>query len=151
MEGKTEEFFQKTLDMFKIAYKSTQVARCYRNLGFYFVEKKLFQEAVICYLLSLSFEKESKQATSELYYIDQVCEGKVNKNPTEEEIKKCAEQYGFPRYGDEDILVLAFSYGKAFSDKGDMDAFRYFMTIAYDLTGDEDIGEMLDKLPAKEA
>lgn len=53
----------------------------------------------------------------------------IRKDKTKEEIKKCASQYGFPIDADDDVLGLALSYGKAFSDEGDTDAVRYFMTI----------------------
>ena len=39
MTGDLERFFDLTKEAFKIAFRSADVGRCYRNLGFYFVEK----------------------------------------------------------------------------------------------------------------
>ena len=42
MMGDLDSFFRLTVDAFKIAFRPEHVARCYRNLGFYFVEKELY-------------------------------------------------------------------------------------------------------------
>lgn len=143
-----ETFFRLTVEAFKIAFRSPQVARCYRNLGYYFVEKELYSEAIACYLLSLQFEKDSKQVQSELYYINAKTDGKV-KEPSMAEAKQYAEKYGFPIDPDNDILGLSFSYGKHFYQKKASEAARYFLGITYDLTDDEEIRKMIDSLPEK--
>ena len=85
MLGDLNNFFRLTVDAFKIAFRPQHVARCYRNLGYYFVEKELYSEAIACYLLSLQFEKDALQVQSELYYINSKTDGKV-KEPSIEEI-----------------------------------------------------------------
>lgn len=146
MTGELEQFFNLTKDAFKIAFRSVDVARCYRNLGFYFVEKKLWSEAIASYLLSLQFDHESKQAQSELYYINSSNDGKIPE-PSIEQAKEYAETYGFPMGADDDILGLSVSYGRHFLEQNAPDAARYFLSIAYDLTDNEEIGKMLESLP----
>lgn len=145
MRGELETFFTKTLKAFKIAFRPADVARCFRNLGYYFVERELYQEAVAAYLLSTHFEK-NKMVQSELYYIGQKT-GEPVANPTYEEMKIIAEKYHFPLTANQDILGIAYSYGKqAFEDR-EIEQARYCFTILYKLTDDEKIKALLDQLP----
>ena len=48
---------------------------------------------------------------------------------------------------DDDVLGLAISYGKLFLKKGATDVAKYFLSIAYDLTEDEEILKAIEKLP----
>lgn len=47
----------------------------------------------------------------------------------------------------EDVVGMAFAYGKHFMEQGNSDAVRYCLTIVFDLTQDESIRKMLDSLP----
>ena len=147
MEGNLEEVWKKTIEAFSIAFRPAHVARCYRNLGYYFVEKKKYSEAISAYMLSLRYEKDSKQVQSELYYINQVSGGV--KEPSIEEIKMYAEKYGFPVKANDDIIGLAYTYGKHFSDDGKGKVAKYFFNIVYDLTNDHSIKELIDSIPDK--
>lgn len=144
--GDLEKFFELTKDAFKIAFRSADVARCYRNLGYYFAEKKLWSEAIASYLLSLQFDHECKQAQSELYYINASTHGKVPE-PSIDQAKEYGEKYGFPIGADDDILGLSYSFGKHFLEQNAPNAARYFLSIAYDLTGNQEIKQRLDQLP----
>lgn len=144
--GDLDRFFALTLDSFKIAFHAKDVARCYRNLGYYFVEKKLYSEAIATYLLSNQFDGQSKQVQSELYYINEMTKSKIKK-PSIEDVKKYAEKYGFPMGADGDILGLAFAYGKHFMEQNASNAARYFFSIVYELTNDEEIKKLIDSLP----
>lgn len=142
MEGNMDKFFETTIEAFGIAIHATHVARCFRNLGYYFVERKLYPEAIATYLLSTRFEKDSKQVQSELYYINQVAGG--IKEPSYEDVTSYSEQYGFPTGAHEDILGLAYAYGKHYLEDGQNEAARYFMSILYELTQDDDVKKLLD-------
>ena len=147
-QGDIESFFRLTLDAFKYSFRTRQVARCFRNLGYYFSENEKWQEATACYMLSLQYERDSKSAMSELYYIQQKAGSNVPK-PDLAYIKECAEQYGFPAGADPDVLGLSYAYGKHFAENGNTDGARYCWEITYELTDDPDIKELLDKLPAE--
>ena len=56
-----ELFFEKTKEAFKIAIHTPQVARCFRNLGYYFVEVEKYSEAVAALLLSKNYEEDAQQ------------------------------------------------------------------------------------------
>ena len=147
MTGEYETFYALTKEAFKMAFRPASVARCYRNLGYYFVEKALYPVAVACYLLSMRFQPESKQVQSELYYINQKADRPIPE-PTLEEIEKYAEQYDFPLVADEDIVGLSYTYGKHYYEEHRKDAAQYYLTIAYNLTDMESAKQMLDDLAA---
>jgi hypothetical protein len=146
LTGDLEQFCELSKEAFKIAFRSPDVARCYRNLAYYFAEKKLYSEAIACNLMSLQFENESPQARSELYYINSITEGTVEA-PTYEQIKKYADQYGFPMGADEEIIRLAYAYGKHCLAEERPKVARYFLSIAYDLTDDQTVKSLLETLP----
>ena len=144
MEGDMGNFYDNTIEAFRIAFRSADVARCFRNIGYYFVEKKLYSEAKAAYFLSMSYDNQSGQAQSELYYISQMA-GNIP-DPGINEAKKYSEKYGFPLGVDENILKIAYSYFYKFKEIGQMDGAEYCGSIIYDLTHDEEIKKMLDFL-----
>ena len=150
IRGDMDLFFRRTLDVFRYAFRPNLVARCFRNLGYYFVEKEQWEDAVACFTMSLRFDNESHMAMSELYYIQQKA-GRTIPQPTMDELRNIAEKYGFPVGADPDVLGLSYNYGKRFAEQGDADGARYCWQITYELTGDEDIRKMMDELPAGES
>ena len=148
MEGDMDTFREKTMEAFRIAIHAPQVARCFRNLGYYYVEKKLYSVAMAAYFLSMRFEKDSKQVQSELFYINQVAG--VIKPPSYEEAEKYAKKHGFPMDADSEVLGLAYTYGKHYMEEGKSEPARYFLGILYELTRDDDVKRMIDTLPEGE-
>lgn len=144
--GDLERFYEISKGIFKYAFRSADVARCYRNLAFYFVENELWSEAIGCNIMSLQYDKESKNAQSELYYIQQKTHGQI-KEPSLDDMKEYGKKYGFPIGADNDVLGMAYAYGKHFFDQKEEEPARYFFTILYNLTEDQQIKELLDQLP----
>ena len=143
--GANERFAELTKEAFKYAFRPQDVARCYRNLGYYFIEKELYKEAAGCYLMSLQFDRDNKTAQSELYYI-RTKAPKGFKEPTLDELREYGAKYGFPIGADDDVLGIACAYGKHFAENGQVDGAIYCLGIAYGLTGDESIKEAIDQL-----
>lgn len=141
-----ETFKNITIEMFKYAFKSEDVARLFRNLGYYFVEIHDYVAAKLCYTLSLNYEADNKNAMSELYYIDDITDGQY-KLPSMDEAEKIAEKYGFSMGVDQDVIGIAFSFGKKCLEDGHIDGGKYFMSIVYNLTENEEIKNILDSLP----
>ena len=48
---------------------------------------------------------------------------------------------------DNDVLGLAFAYGKHFLDHKQYQPARYFLEILHDLTHDDEIADMLEAIP----
>ena len=147
--GMMDMYMEATRKAFSVAYTKEEVARGYRNFGYYFIEQEKYRAAIGCYLLSLQYDRESKNAQSELYYIHQKTNGEV-KQPTIEELESIAKIEDFPIGVNSDVLGIAVSYGKHFLEQGQTEGARTMFEIVYDLTDDEAIKEVLDKLPNEE-
>lgn len=146
VQGDMEGFYKHTMQVFSFAYQAKHIARCYRNLGYYFVERKMWQMAAGCYLASTHFEQDSKQAQSELWYIQQQA-GSEFTLPTSEEIKEYFRQYNIPLGADDDVIGIALAFGQQSKEQGQYDYARYFYGIAYELTGIDDFKNILDDIP----
>ena len=137
-------YFDTVKDAFKYAYEPKTVARCFRNLGWYFVEKELYDEAMAVYVMSLQYE-QSDFVSSEMYYISQKT-GKAVSQPTLEDIKKAAEKYGFPIGAHEDVVGVAYSMGRQALASDNKDMALFFLGIVYNLTEADEVGELIKKL-----
>lgn len=144
--GDIDKTEQLTKEIFKIAFKPALLARCYRNLGYIFIEKQKLREAIACYYLSLQYEPDSKQAQSELYYINQQYGVDIDP-PTMQGMKDTAKAAQFPLGPDEDILGIAYTLGKQCLDEKKYDLAEYLLQILYDLTDDPDIGKLIELIP----
>ena len=143
--GDLQRFFELTKDAFKIAYKPAAVARCFRNLGYYYTEMKQWEMAVACITMSTKYMTNDKNAQSELYYIEHTA-GRTIAPPHFEDFKQFAEANDFPAGASPVVLGIAAQFGLHFLDDGRNDLAEYFLSIYYDLTDDEEVKEILDEL-----
>ena len=147
--GDIETFFDYTIEIFDFAYKSEDLARCYRNLGYYFIERKLWQEAIACEDYSLNFDSNTDAAYGELFYIEQTTHLEIKPAPIET-MKKFSRKYGFPLEPNEDVVGLAIAYGRNSAENGNDEFAKYFLNIAYDLTHFDEVKQLLDELERKD-
>lgn len=70
IEGNIETFYTITKNIYDKIFLPNDLARYYRNLGFYFIEKENYNLATCLFLHSLSFE-DTDMAKSEIMYIKQ--------------------------------------------------------------------------------
>lgn len=145
MEGDFETFFERTLKTFPFLYRRDELARAYRNLGFYFSEKKQFEDALCCLTLSLLFDEKSPMAANEIDYIAAVT-NKQPQVPSAQEISRCADRYHFPFGADEDVVYLAETAGEACYKSGDLGLALNYLQIAWQLTEDEDIHKLMESI-----
>lgn len=148
-EKDLEGFFKASVDAHKTAYSKEYLGRIYRNIGYYFIEKEMWDEAMAAYVLSLNMDSGSTDAAKEIDYIQEKTDGKTG-IPSLDEIKKTGEKYGFPTDPKDSIVGISAYYGHKALDDGREDVAKYFLAIAFNLTGDSNIREILDRL-AEEA
>lgn len=140
-------YFDTVKEAFKFAYEPKTVARCFRNLGWYFVEKELYDEAIAVYVMSLQFEK-SDFVSSEMFYISQKT-GKQVSQPTLDDIKKVAEKYGFPLGAHKDVVGVAYSMGRQALASGNKNMALFFLGIVYSLTEADEVGKLIEQIKGK--
>lgn len=146
--GDLEKFFELTTKQFKYIYTPKDLARGYRNLGYYFIEKENFKLASVCYNISLIYDPENTSAMSELYYINNICKENLNKMEIED-LECFGNIYGFSIGPNEDVVGLAYACSqKALEESNDALA-ECYLSIYCDLVEDEKAQEILDKIRLK--
>jgi len=131
----------------KIAYSRKDLSRCYRNIGFYYIEKQSYDLAIALYYLSLHYDDEPKMAQSELFYIQQVT-GKPTPAPSIEEIKSMFAKNDIQLGPSDDVINLAVELGIHTEKDKQYGLARFFFSIAYELTNSDAVKKRIDSLPA---
>ena len=126
------------------ATSSKMLARGYRNIAYYYCDIGEYEKSAVIYYLSIFFE-ESKQATSELFYISEKL-GKIPEAPKPEYIKALFEQENI-QYGASDFVICAaYQISKTCLDNDDKENALYYLYIIYDLTHDESILDIINEI-----
>ncbi|MGI6467735.1 MAG: hypothetical protein ACOX0Q_01725 [Syntrophomonadaceae bacterium] len=132
------------------AYTARNLARCYRNLGFYYVEKQNYELATALYSFSVRFDKVSQIPGAALQYISHLS-GQRAVPPS---FQRCAElfaEHGI-QFGPNDlVLSIAISLGDQAREAQAYEEAGYYYSLAYDLTGDPQVKAWIDALPVGEA
>lgn len=115
------------------------LAKYYREIGYYYIEKKVYNVANALYSASLDFsqtEEERNFAINELMYIAQQ-EKRAPHKTTLEEIKKIFGDYNIPIYFNKRTVGMILNEHKALLAKDNMqeDA-KYLSRILYEITQD---------------
>lgn len=142
--GDFDEYLNLTIQALLFATTKAQIARCYRNMGFYFIEKECYDDAVNMYYLSSDYEKH-EAVFSELNYIAQKT-GQAVGRPDQDEILRTIAEYGIQIGASEPVLGIATALGKQAFDDKQFDMARYCFGMVYELTGDKEAKSMLDKI-----
>ena len=143
-----ETFFEESKKIQKFALHNQAVARFLRNVGFYFTENGKYQEAMMCFMRSLLYERDSKSAEIEINYLHQSF-GTEIVMPDAEACQDFAKQYGFSLGPDNDLLGMLYAYGKHFLEEKQEQGAAYCFGILYELTDDPEIKKFLDQLGVK--
>ena len=146
-ESDFDAYFKMTVDLFKIAYLPEQMARAYRNLGFYFWVKELYDEANVCFWLSLRYDA-TEEAQSALFELEHE-NGVAFEEPSDERIAEIAARYEFPIEPDADILDLANRSARFFLERRQYEETLYFLRIDFGLTGSDETKARIDEIEAK--
>ena len=142
-----DNFFKYCVEASKLTYRPYDVARLHRNFGYYCIEKKMYDLAMACYSMSLSYEKTSRVATAEMQYAVKMSEGKA-KAPAYPDAIKMAEEAGIPFGVDKEVMSLAYTWGKNALDSKQYKLARYYIQIVANLTHNKQIQDLLESIPA---
>ncbi|MDR1603445.1 MAG: tetratricopeptide repeat protein [Gracilibacteraceae bacterium] len=146
VKGEWKEYLELTKQCLCIAYSGSNVGRCYRNMGFYYIEKQKYDVATVLYYISMLFDRQSNMAQSELLYIQQIS-GKPTPPPSGDEVQKIFEQYNIQSGANDLVLGIAAGLGRSAKEQEHYDAARFFFSILYDLTNDDVVKGWIDNLP----
>ena len=139
------EYFIRTCDALKYSYYPQDIARCYRNLGNYYLQEDQMRTALALYIYSMEFEA-SPLAYTEIKYIQ-------SKNDNMElTLNECIEiiegkniQLGVNPFIIETLneLIREYEKNKLYNQA------LYFMELQFDLTHDGKTLEMMNEIRGK--
>ena len=139
------EYFIRTCDALKYSYYPQDIARCYRNLGYYYIEENQMRTALALYIYSMEFEA-SPLAYTEIKYIQ-------SKNDNMElSLNECIEiiegkniQLGANPFVIETLneLIREYEKNKLYNQA------LYFMELQFDLTHDVETLELMNETREK--
>lgn len=142
--GDLENFREVSLRALDVAIDNAQLARCYRDQGYYYIEKREYESAASLYWLSIYF-MDSEMARTELKYIGEQI-GSEPVEPSNEGVEKVCRDLRIPLGPNPKVIDTALTLGKLALQMNKKDLGEYCYQLAYDLTGDEKILELLDSL-----
>ncbi len=149
MEGNLNRFLELTKKAFRIAFLPENMSRLYRNLGYYFVEKELWDVAIECFSLAYNYdhgECSTKIIDSELRYIYDKSNRTATIHLNYDNLEKYAQQYDFPYGPDSDIVLFAYHQGRMRVESREYEDAKFLLTIANNLAQDDDVKKLLDKV-----
>lgn len=136
-ENELDKMVETTKECLKYAYNKHYISKCYRNLGYYYIEKEEYDTAICLYVMANEYE-ESDQTVKELSKIIAIT-GKKLKKPTSEEVKKRLEEKVIQFGVNPDLISLAVGIGNDARDKGELEAAKYCYNIVFSLTADIEV------------
>jgi tetratricopeptide (TPR) repeat protein len=135
------EYVIRTSDALKFSYYPQDIARCYRNLGYYYVEENEMKTALALYIYSMEYEA-SPLAYAEIKYIQ-------SKNNLELSLKESIKiieskniQLGVNPYILDcmDELIAEYEENKLYNQ------LLYFLELKFDITNDRKILEKINQM-----
>lgn len=125
-------FFLYNVDALKFAYKNEDIARAYRNFGFFYVEENQLDIATAFYDFSLNFDF-NKQAFRELEYIkSRGINTEMDRKDAERIIESKSIQIGVNPFILDTLKIICADLEKRNHYRGAL----YFYRILYELTKD---------------
>ncbi|MGI6119306.1 MAG: tetratricopeptide repeat protein [Desulfosporosinus sp.] len=144
--GDLDNFYAVALQALDYALEYPQLARCYRDFGYYYIERQEFDSAVVLYWLSTYF-KDDEMARRELGYIREQT-GMEPAEPSTAVIEQTCSALGIRIGPNPQVIDTAITLGKLAQQMGKRDLGLYCYQLAYNLTGEESILAMIQALLA---
>ena len=139
------EYVIRTSDALKYAYYPQDIARCYRNLGYYYVEENQLETALALYLYSMEYEA-SPFACAEIKFIQSKAEKlELTLNECIEIIKGKNIQIGANPFILDGLNELIEEY-----EKNELyNQLLYFLELKFNLKSDEETLAKINDIRAK--
>ena len=133
------EYVIRTSDALKYSYYPQDIARCYRNLGYYYVEENQMETALALYIYSMEYEA-SPLAYAEIKCIQSREDIKLTLNECIDIIKSKNIQLGVNPFILECLDELIDEYEK----NNLTNQLLYFLELKFDITNDKKILEKIN-------
>ena len=140
--GELKKLKETTKELHKFIYTRADIAHFYRNIGYYYVEKKEPEKAMVLYTYSNMFS-HSKTADSELNFSETALERECPEY-TVDKIQKEIRKLKLPDGISETTLTIILRAGQLELEQGDKTSGVECMELLYQVTGDEHIRKIIE-------
>ena len=140
--GELKKLKETTKELHKFIYTRADIAHFYRNIGYYYVEKKEPEKAMVLYTYSNMFS-HSKTADSELNFLETALERECPEY-TVDKIQKEIRKLKLPDGISETTLTIILRAGQLELEQGDKTSGVECMELLYQVTGDEHIRKIIE-------
>lgn len=136
--------FTRTCDALKYSYHPQDIARCYRNLGYYYVEENDMKTALALYIYSMEYEM-SPLAYAEIKFIQTKTDMDLSLKESVEIIKSKNIQLGVNSF----ILETIDEFIDEYNENNLYNQLLYFLELKFNLTNDDATLEMIGETRKK--
>ena len=133
--GEIERYRVEVEKTYTYIYESSFMAKYYRELGWYYSEKRIFDLANALYTQSVSF-LNTDLAKNELMYIAQQ-ENREPRFSTKEEINKLFKEYNIPLGISNEITQIIYEDSQNLLKESNIQLANYLYRTLYDITLDK--------------
>lgn len=139
-----EEYYEKCMETVRYCSSRDDVSRYLRYTGFYFTKMQEYEVAYSCYMVSMAVNNQRNElAMRELDYIRRMS---MEEMPDMDKSYEILEELGIPTVPDETVVSLAYEGYIHFLESENRDAAKYYLTIACELSEDEQLAEKLEEM-----
>lgn len=139
-----ERYLIATKEAYRLCCTRATMARYYRNMGFYFLSKYKPETARACYIYS-NIYYHTENADSELAYIESALKQKTPRLAIAE-MQKMFDGEGIEPGPSPDTIGVIYRVGEIMMESSDYRLARDCFSIVYDITGEEQLGKLLEEL-----
>lgn len=141
--GSVDQFFELNKRIFPHTYTTSQLAHAYRNAAYYYESKKEAHKAIAMIVFANEFE-ENDNAKKELQAIMKEI-GTDHLQITTDEIEEICKADNIQFGPDMGVVQMAARNGIYFLNNKNYQMAYFFLSIAYNLTHDQNIKKKLDE------
>jgi tetratricopeptide (TPR) repeat protein len=142
-----DKYLENNKKCLQCAYSSKAIARVYRNFAYYYSDIGEYNTAIALLFLSAHYDKGSTIAQSELMYISEKANMKIER-PSSDDIKAILKQEDIQLGPNTVILEICATLGTQAKDENP-EAAIFLFSVLYDLTDDDDIKKIIDSLQSR--
>lgn len=134
-----DDFLDDVRELLRLAYRRADIARGYRNIGFYLYDKKDYEMALVSYFLSNVYDM-SELATNEIKHIGESKGIDLNSKAwlSEEMLREFSNKYNITLTPNDKIVTFALAMAEDANKKKAFKVEKFAYQVAYELTLEEE-------------
>ncbi len=142
--GQLEEYLGVTKDVYRYCCTRATMARYYRNLGYYYLQKYQPELAGVLFKYS-NIYYETDNATQEIGYVEQAL-GRPLEEMSVRQMQEVMTKAEIELGPDGDTIGIIYRVGEIMMENNSTAEARHCFSIVYDITAHKEVGELLDSL-----